>query len=281
LAATHGTAELLPIIVTAGLTVVLESASLIVAELGFLKAFGPGIAMSILLGLAVAVTLVPAVLAIGGRALLWPRRPAAELPREEAAEQSTTEVRRRPRRSRALELATRRPLLTVAGCTLLLLAAAAGLIRLDLGPLIRGLPRDADARESYRQASRGFAPGILSPTVVIVEGTGITSERRKLAALQELLERQPGVAEVVGPGDQPIRFDLGAALSTTGAAARYFVVSSSVPWGLAPCATSSSFADRCQDCSKRLGSRGRRRCSPATRHWSPRRSIRRSPISGA
>jgi RND superfamily putative drug exporter len=167
----------------------------------------------------------------------WPRvilaAPAgAELPREEAAEQSTTEVRRRPGRSWALELATRRPLLSVAGCTLLLVAAASGLIRLDLGnPLIRGLPRDADAREAYRQASRGFAPGILSPTVVIAEGTGITSERRKLAALQELLERQPGVAEVVGPGDQPIRFDLGAALSTTGAAARYFVVSSSDPLG--------------------------------------------------
>jgi RND superfamily putative drug exporter len=78
-AAVRGTAELLPIIVTAGLTVVGASASLVVAELGFFQAFGPGMAMAILIGLAVAITLIPALLAIGGRAVFWPRRPGVEL----------------------------------------------------------------------------------------------------------------------------------------------------------------------------------------------------------
>jgi RND superfamily putative drug exporter len=40
-AAGRGIAELLPIIVTAGLTVVRASAALVVAELGFFQAFGP------------------------------------------------------------------------------------------------------------------------------------------------------------------------------------------------------------------------------------------------
>ena len=77
LAAMQGTAELLPIIVTAGITVVSASAALVVAKLGFFQAFGPGTAMAVLIGLLVAVTLIPAVLAVAGRALFWPRRPGA------------------------------------------------------------------------------------------------------------------------------------------------------------------------------------------------------------
>ena len=73
-AVTASTARLLPIIVTAGLTVAGASAALGVAELGFFRAFGPGMAMSILIGLAVAVTLIPAGLAIGGRFVFWPSR---------------------------------------------------------------------------------------------------------------------------------------------------------------------------------------------------------------
>jgi RND superfamily putative drug exporter len=228
----RGTAELLPIIVTAGLTVVAASAALLVAELGFFKAFGPGVAMAVLIGLAVAVTLVPALLAIGGAAVFWPRRPALEIVGVEAAEEPSPARAPRPARSRALELATRRPQLALAVCVVLLLAAASGLARIELGnPLIRGLPDDADAKRAYTQASRGFAPGILSPTVVILERRGITGERRSLARFQELLEERPGVAEVVGPADQPVRREFGAVLSSTGGAVRFFVVFRSDPLG--------------------------------------------------
>ncbi len=233
-ATVRGTAELLPIILTAGLTVVGASASLVVAELGFFQAFGPGMAMAILIGLAVAVTLIPALLAIGGRMVFWPRRPGIEISSEEAAEETPTEREGRPRRTRALAFATRRAGLT-AGVTVAALAlAATGMARLDLGnPLIRGLPRDAEARQAYRAASQGFAAGVLSPTVVVVEQPRISSRRRSLARLQQLLEEQPGVAEVVGPADQPVDIEFGAVLSAGGSAARYFVVFGSDPLGAA------------------------------------------------
>jgi RND superfamily putative drug exporter len=224
-AATRGTADLLPIIVTAGLTVAGATASLLVADLGFFKAFGPGVAMAVLVGLAVAVTLIPALLAIGGRAVFWPRRPGVELARADAAEEPSDARAPRPGRSRALALATGRPVLAAGACTAFLLLASTGLARLELGnPLIRGLPAGADAREAYQQASRGFAPGILSPTVVVVERPGITRERRRLARLQGALQSQPGVAEVVGPADQPVARDFGAVLSSTGDAVRFFIV---------------------------------------------------------
>jgi putative drug exporter of the RND superfamily len=131
-------------------------------------------AMAILIGLAVAITLIPALLAIGGRAVFWPRRPGVELSHGEAAEETPTEREDRPRRTRALALATRRPVLTAALTATALVLAASGLARVDLGnPLIRGLPEAADAREAYVAASQGFAAGVLSPTVVVVEGRAL------------------------------------------------------------------------------------------------------------
>ncbi|MDQ4072441.1 MAG: MMPL family transporter, partial [Actinomycetota bacterium] len=231
-ASARGTAELLPIIVTAGLTVVGATASLAVAKLGFFQAFGPGMAMAILVGLAVSTTFVPALLAIGGRWLFWPRRPGVEAPAEETAEETPTEREDRPGRSWAVSLATRRPLPVALGCVALLAVCSLGLMRLDLGnPLIRGLPADSPARKAYAAASQGFTPGVLSPTVLILEGEGVTRRRASLAALQRLLEAQPGVAEVAGPADQPTRRPFGAALSQTGDAARFFVVFNDDPLG--------------------------------------------------
>jgi RND superfamily putative drug exporter len=228
----RGAAELLPIIVTAGLTVAGATAALLVAQLGFFKAFGPGVAMAVLVGLAVAITLIPALIAIGGRLVFWPRRPGIEMVGDDAAEEPSHDRAPRTGRSRALAFATGRPALAAGVCMAFLLISATGLLRLDLGnPLIRGLPDDADAKEAYRQASRGFAPGILSPTVVVVERAGVTRDRRALARLQEALEAQPDVAEVVGPADQPVRREFGAVLSSTHDAARYFVVLGSDPLG--------------------------------------------------
>jgi len=227
-ATARGTAELLPIIVTAGLTVAAASGSLLVAELGFFQAFGPGMAMAVLVGLAASVTLVPALLAVGGRALFWPRRPGLEA--GSAEEEPSPDSR--PGRVRAIGLVTRHPVRVALACTALLAVAALGLLRLELAnPLIRGLPADSPPRVAYAAASQGFTPGVLAPTVLIVERPGIVFERGGLAELQRRLERQPGVAEVVGPADQPSAQPLGATRSRTGDAARYFVVLDGDPLG--------------------------------------------------
>ena len=224
-AAQRATARLLPIIVTAGLTVAAASGALLVAELGFFQAFGPGMAMAILVALAVATTLIPAALAIGGRAIFWPRAPTQEpraLPRLGLARLSRA----------ALRAASGRPVLVTLGCSVLLLGAASGLLRLDLGnPLVRGLPADAEERRAYGQAARGFAPGVLSPTVIVVAREELAARRPALARLQRLLGRQPGVAEVVGPRDQPFASRLGAAVARSGDAARFFLVLGNDPLG--------------------------------------------------
>ena len=233
-AAERASSQLLPIIFTAGLTVIGASAALLVAELGFFKAFGPGMAIAVLVGLLVAITLVPALMAILGQALFWPSRPGRDVPASAAAEETTDERASRPTRSRALELASARPVATAAACMVILLAGASGLIGLNVGnPIVRGLPDGAKAKQAYAQATEGFAPGILSPSVLIVSDPGIVRQRAELTRLGRLLERQPGVAEVIGPGDQPFRGTFGAVLSRTGNAARYVIVFESNPLGAA------------------------------------------------
>src|SRR4029450_5015767 len=82
--AAYGTARtVLPIVVTAGVVVAVGTGSLVIGNLGFFRAFGPGMAVTVLVTLAVAATLVPALIAIFGLALFWPGRRRAG-PREGA-----------------------------------------------------------------------------------------------------------------------------------------------------------------------------------------------------
>ena len=72
------TAELLPVILTAALMIAGATLTLLISGVHFLAAFGPAMAIAVVVAAAVALTLVPAALAIFGRALLWPRGPRAE-----------------------------------------------------------------------------------------------------------------------------------------------------------------------------------------------------------
>ena len=256
-AAERATAELSPIIFTAGVTVIAGTASLLVAQLQFFRIFGPGLAFSVLVSLVVAMTFIPAVLATFGRVLFWPRRPQRELASEQASEEPP-QTRGRRQRNRALRIAANHPWITVAVSLAILGAAASGLKDLRLSnPVIRGLPAGANAREAYMQASQGFAPGILSPTVLVVSDAGITSQRTELARLQNLLAQQPGVALVLGPAQQPIRnLRLGATLSRTGTAARYFVVLDHDPLGAGAIADLRELKDRMPGLLRLAGLRG-------------------------
>jgi len=106
------TATFSPIILVAGLTVAAGTAALLVARLDFLRAFGPGLAFTVLVALAVAITFVPAVLGIFGRAVFWPRRlPAARAATEDVG--SRPDRQSRSYRVRVARWATARPVAAV------------------------------------------------------------------------------------------------------------------------------------------------------------------------
>jgi RND superfamily putative drug exporter len=61
--------EVAPIVFTAGLIVAAGTAALVAGKLDFFRAFGPGLALTTLISMVVAITLVPALLAIFGARL--------------------------------------------------------------------------------------------------------------------------------------------------------------------------------------------------------------------
>jgi len=131
-------------------------------------------------------------------------------------------------------------LLIAAAGTAGLLAEAWGAHTIHLGsPLIRELPASSAAAQAGTAAADGFAPGILSPTEILVIGPGVARQTAALARLQHELAVQPGVAETAGPASLPSPssfpgavappFGVNPLLAASGGAARFVVVEKTDP----------------------------------------------------
>jgi putative drug exporter of the RND superfamily len=254
-AARLATAEVAPIILAAGVIVAAAAASLIVARAKLLSAFGPGLALTVLTAMVVSMTLGPALMAIFGGLLFrpvprWLRRQGVT--RREGGGRLPARPRRTwarkwaggwNLRTRAARFAAARPvaLLIAAAGTAGLIAAAWGAHSIHLGsPLIRELPASSPAARAGTAAADGFAPGILSPTEILVIGPGVARRAASLARLQHELATQPGVAEIAGPATlpqsaarlNPTQFNstqLNPMLAASGDAARFVVVENTDP----------------------------------------------------
>jgi RND superfamily putative drug exporter len=214
--AAYGTARtVLPIVVTAGLIVAVGSGSLVIGNLGFFRAFGPGMAVTVLVTLAVTATLVPALLAIFGRVLFWPGLRRAE-PREPSAG-----------RRRLGRFATARPvaiaLVVVTAAGLIVAASEARSTALGL-TLLRGLPPTNEVTRASAAAGAGFTRGIIAPTEILVRGQGLGDQRDELVRFQSSLADAQGVAGVIGVADQPEWVHQPLFVNGRGDAARFAVV---------------------------------------------------------
>jgi RND superfamily putative drug exporter len=221
------TGELLPVIFTAALMIAGATLTLLISGMSFLAAFGPAMAVAVVVAAAVAMTLVPAALAIFGRALLWPHRPvAADDDRADGAAAGAGA------RGALIGAAVRFPVLVAILCVLVLGAAATGIGELALGnPVIRGLPESTSARRGYELAATGLGPGVLGPTMVVLEEEGIAAKEGELGRFESSLSEQDGVAGVLGPGAQRLPGGSGVLLAPSGNAARMVLVLDGDPDG--------------------------------------------------
>lgn len=219
------TTELLPVISTAALMIAGATLTLLLSGVRFLSAFGPGMAVAVIVGAAVALTLIPAMLAIFGRVLLWPSRPNPET--------SGTHPKERGPRGRVVGFAAHHPAIVAIACLVLLLAAASGLRKLELGnPIISGLPSSTDARQGYEVAAETLGPGVVGPTMLVLEEPGIGERQQQLASLQLALGRHRGVSGVIGPAmEAAASRTYGVLVSEDGNAARYVLVLGADPDG--------------------------------------------------
>ena len=232
-AAARGAGDVLAIVLVAGLTIAAATAALLAAELEFFQVFGPGLALAVLASLLVVVTFVPAALAIVGGRVFWPSRPRPAAAAQPAGRHEEAGSRTAGWQARTVAFAVRRPALTVAGCTVVLLACASGLLRFEVAnPIIRSLPDDAPPARAYRAAAASVpATGVLSPTVAVLQGPDLLVRRAELDRLQDLLARQPGVATVLGPGTAPELPARDVVVTEDGQAARFLIILEDDPLG--------------------------------------------------
>lgn len=223
-AARRTTAVFGPIVLVAGVTVAAGVATLLVARSPAIRAFGPAMALSVVMALLVAVTLVPALMAVLGRWAFWPARPEGD---RRAASGGAV------RRGLVRLVRHRAGAVVVAGLCLAGLAVAAAPARdLRAGlPFVAALPGDSEPARAARAAADGFVPGVVAPTLVHLQGAGLAGpqQRDALGRLEDLLARQPHVAGVLGPREDAALSalagrDAGVFLRPDGAAARLLLV---------------------------------------------------------
>lgn len=244
----HAISENVSIVLMAGLTVATGTAALQVSSSALFRSFGPGLAITVVIGLAVASTLIPALMALLGPAMFWPSspRPLAQRPRRPRGPRTVWWVRLvTNRRSAALAL---------VGCLALLVAASLPVMNLRLGvSFVKALPSSAPARVGAQAAAAGYAAGITAPTEVLIEAPGVDANRTALATLQQEVSGQPGVAGVLGALDDPLLDAHGLLFSTSGAAARLFVVFDSDPLGASAISDLRSLMSAMPELAQRVG----------------------------
>ncbi|MBO0980010.1 MMPL family transporter [Microbacterium sp. SD291] len=163
LAAWKGSFE--PIAASGG-TVIAGLLCLLLSDLKSNSTLGPVAAIGIVFAMLAALTLLPALLLLFGRAVFWPRRPRFE-PDVVAAEHGT---RTTGLWAGVAGLVKRRPRLIWILTTLALLAGAAGVGQLDAS----GVPQSdlvlgsSDARDGQIALGEHFPGGSGSPVYVVV-----------------------------------------------------------------------------------------------------------------
>ncbi|WP_432994502.1 MMPL family transporter [Dactylosporangium sp. CA-233914] len=176
----------------AGCTVIIALLGLVVLGLGSLQGVAVAVALTVLVTMLAALTLLPALLAVfGGRIERAVRRRADRVARRAGGERP--EGRGWRRWSAAVQ---RRPVLAAVLPVAALLALNAPLLDLRLGFADAGTDAPATtSRKAYDLLSEGFGPGFNGPLIIVVDG-----DERAAAEAQRAVDAADGVATAVAGG---------------------------------------------------------------------------------
>jgi RND superfamily putative drug exporter len=126
-----------------------------------------------------------------------------------------------------------------------LVPAAVPVSDLRLGVSFTGvLPGDDPVARGAQVLDDAGVRGVVAPTEVLVEGEGVAAQREALVRFQEALAALPGVAEILGPAQNPLPDEYGIVFSPDGTAARFVVVFDSDPLSSTAIADLDGLRDR-------------------------------------
>ena len=164
-------------IVMSGLTVVIGLATLGLADYGAFQRFAVPFSLGVLITGFAVVTLLPAVLAILGRAAFWPFIPRTTDMAKAYASQKNKPYKEPKQNHRFMlavgNFATNNPWLVIilTGAVLITLAFASTNIKYNYD-LLSSFPDDMDSVEGFTLIEENFSAGELAPVKVIVDTEG-------------------------------------------------------------------------------------------------------------
>ena len=179
-------------VVFAGGTVMISLLGLLLMRLSFLQGLALGTSTAVLVAVAAAVTLLPALLGLAGRRIdsLSVHRRRRERTRETPAHRWARGVQRRP-------------VVAALGGTAVLLALAAPVVSMRLAVADAGNdPADTTTRQAYDWLAEGFGAGVNGPLTLVLE----TPDAAAAAAVPGVLDAiagTPGVVLVTPPVSSP------------------------------------------------------------------------------
>jgi RND superfamily putative drug exporter len=188
-------------ILASGATVIIALLCLLFSDLNSNKALGPVAAAGILCSLFAALTLLPALMALLGRAAFWPFRPKL-VPADQREPELVTGLEGQKGLWRATgSLVSRRPRTVWVASVLLLVVAASGLLQLKAN----GVPQTdviltaSNAVDGQDALARHFDAGSGSPAVVV-------ASQGKAQEVLETVKASDGVGEayLLAQGSVPI-----------------------------------------------------------------------------
>lgn len=177
-------------VVFAGITVVIALLGLFVVGIPFLSVMGSAAALAVVIAIAAAITLLPALMGLMGERL----RPSEGSKAARLADPAN------PKPSggrRFVRMIMKRPLI-VAGLSIAgLVTLAVPALHLDLNlPSGGAEPVDSTQRKAYDLISEGFGPGYNGPLVVAVDIAASDDPIDNLETLRQEFQRIEGIASV-------------------------------------------------------------------------------------
>ncbi|TNM36678.1 MMPL family transporter [Nocardioides albidus] len=174
-------------IASAGGAVIVAFMALVLSSLSIFRAIGPALAIAVFVTLLAALTLVPAVVSLLGKALFWPSKSWQEEPKHGTFIKLGNAVGRRPGLT-AL----------VSGGAMTVLAIFA----LSFNPSFdfnSSLPEGVESTEAMETFTEHFSAGAAEPVPVLVDAEGADVAPDQLAAFATALGEAEGVDSVAGP----------------------------------------------------------------------------------
>ncbi|MEU8307576.1 MMPL family transporter [Actinomadura sp. NPDC048955] len=161
---------------------------LLLATFGVFSAWGPSLAIAVVVMGITSLTLFPALVSLLGTAVFWPSKAWKKQPKD--------------RFSTAIGRGVgKRPALAAAASGLVLIVLALGTLGFKADyDFAAGFPQDTESAQATKDMEKGFPPGLTTPVQVFIKSqNGQPVSQQQLQTFSKDVENAPGVGKVQPP----------------------------------------------------------------------------------